>query len=260
MPTLIELPDLQGSILLCKKLGLQFVEINMNLPYCQVKALDRRAIEAGLKDGLHFTFHLDENMDACDFNPKVADAYLQTALSTIDIAKEIDAPILNMHLSKGVYFTLPTEKVYLFDRFREHYLESLHTFRDACEARIGNRDIRICIENTRWKESFLREGIELLLESPVFGLTYDIGHDYSTGGLDKQFIVDRADKLRHMHLHDSTERDCHLILGEGELDIEELLQLAKVHDCRCVIETKSVTGLAQSMAWLKSHNWLTESR
>lgn len=34
MPTLIELPDIDASANLCHELGLQFVELNMNLPYC----------------------------------------------------------------------------------------------------------------------------------------------------------------------------------------------------------------------------------
>lgn len=32
MPTLIELPEIEDCAALCSKLGLQFVELNMNLP------------------------------------------------------------------------------------------------------------------------------------------------------------------------------------------------------------------------------------
>jgi len=52
-----------------------------------------------------------------------------------------------MHLSKGVYFTLPEKKVFLFDEYMDVYLAKLAVFRDRCEQAIGGADIKICIEN-----------------------------------------------------------------------------------------------------------------
>jgi len=39
----------------------------------------------------------------------VAQAYRHTALQAIEAARFLEIPILNMHLSEGVYFTLPEE-------------------------------------------------------------------------------------------------------------------------------------------------------
>ena len=68
---------------------------------------------------VYFTVHLDEKLDLCDFNPLVAQAYLDTLLETISFARRLHVPVLNMHLSEGVYFTLPGKKAYLYEMYRE---------------------------------------------------------------------------------------------------------------------------------------------
>ena len=40
MPTLIELPEIDDCAGLCRELGLQFIELNMNLPQYQVNTID----------------------------------------------------------------------------------------------------------------------------------------------------------------------------------------------------------------------------
>ena len=40
MPTLIENSTLEDNIVLCKELGLSFVELNMNFPECQVDKME----------------------------------------------------------------------------------------------------------------------------------------------------------------------------------------------------------------------------
>ena len=42
---------------------------------------------------------------------------MKTVLSAIDIAKLLKIPVLNMHMSNGVYFTLPNETVFLFNQY-----------------------------------------------------------------------------------------------------------------------------------------------
>ena len=41
MPTLVELLSLEECCILCKRLGLSFVELNMNLPMFQLDTIDR---------------------------------------------------------------------------------------------------------------------------------------------------------------------------------------------------------------------------
>ena len=255
MPTLIECPEIADSINLCASLGLGFVELNMNLPVCQLDTMNVEAIKTQLADnGLFCTIHLDENLNVCDFNAAVADAYQKTVLDTIAVAKKLAAPVLTMHMASGVYFTLPDRKIYLFEQYRDLYLEKLSRFRALCDAAIGDSDITICIENGGAYKGFQQAGIDVLLQSAHFGLTYDIGHAYSGGLADEPFVLARQNKLCHMHIHDAHDGKDHLPLGTGDIDLLRYLTLAEKNDCRCVIETKTVAGLTQSVAWLKHIN------
>jgi len=259
MPTLIETKNLETCSALCHELKLDFIELNMNMPEYQVEKLDIKLLQKIADDnGIYYTIHFDENLNPCDFNHKVAQAYTETVLQTIEIAKLLSVPVLNMHLSEGVYFTLPDKKVFLFSEYEDDYLEKLATFKDKCTTAIDCAEIKICVENSSGynRAQFLQKGLDLLLESSVFGLTFDIGHNASIGFADESVIMEREDKLCHMHIHDAKGKNNHLSMGEGELNMVKYLKLAKEHNCRAVLEIKTVTGLRQSVAWLKERRYL----
>lgn len=254
IPTLIENITVEDSAKLCHSLGLHFVELNMNLPMYQTECINLPHLEnVADRYGIYYTIHLDENLKVCDFNKKVVKAYTETVLETIKIAKRLSVPILNMHFHEGVYFTLPDRKAYLLKQYSDEYTEMLIRFRDACEEEIGDSDIKICVENTRsFMLDFVGEGIGLLLQSPVFGLTFDTGHNAGSGFSQYPLIERNIGRLCHIHLHDySSEKGDHLPLGEGELDIDRYLSLAREHSCRVLLETKTVNGVKKSAEWVK---------
>ncbi|MBE5960257.1 MAG: sugar phosphate isomerase/epimerase [Lachnospiraceae bacterium] len=257
MPTLLEMESLDDTMRLCKELGMEFVELNMNLPYYQVERLEETDYlrELAKRYQLFYTIHLDENLNVSDFNQGVADAYRETVCRTIEAAKEIKAPILNLHMNHGVHFTLSNGKVWLFERYRNEYMESFQVFRTMCEEAIGDADIRICIENTDGFKTYEKEAIEYLLESKVFGLTWDIGHSNASNDVDEEFIMEHHEKLDHFHIHDSLEREDHMTLGTGEINLPQRLELAKCHDCMCVVETKTIRALRESATWLKRNRY-----
>lgn len=256
MPTLIETAGIEECTALCRELGLQFVEMNMNLPQYQPETIDVDDFRRVAREyGISYTIHLDENLNACDFNPAVAKAYRDTALAAIALARQLDIPVLNMHMAMGVYFTLPERKVFLFQQYREEYLKNLIKFRDACEAAIGDSGIKICVENWFGYPDWQVEALDVLLESPVFGLTFDVGHNHCKGAVDEPVILQRAARLHHIHLHDAKDgvKD-HLALGTGQLDLMQYLALAEAHQCSVVVETKTIAGLRESVKWLRN-NW-----
>lgn len=253
MPALVEISGLEETAKLCRELGLSFVELNMNFPQYQFSAMDTGKLrQIARQYGIFYTLHLDDNMNVADFNPAVAKAYQDTVADAVTLAKELDIPVINMHLSPGGVVTLPERKVYLFEAYREHYLRAMGRFRDRCREAVGTSPVRICVENTAGYPGWQVEALDLLLESEVFGLTLDVGHDFCTGGADLEVIRRRSGRLCHMHLHDAArpKRD-HLALGTGELDIRERLALARQCGCTVVLETKTVSALGASVDWLK---------
>ena len=253
MPTLVELPSLERAAALCRRLGLRFIEINMSFPAYQPEKLDL-ALLRRLKEeyGIYYTVHIDESLDPCSVNPGIARVYTETMLRTIEIAKQLEIPVLNMHLLRGVYVTLPDRRTYVYSENMPFYLEKLRAFRDAVTEAVGDSGVRVCIENTDGFDlPFLTAAVDLLLESPAFALTLDIGHDHAIRGIDLPVILARRDRLMHMHMHDAVGENVHLALGDGEMDKDWYLELAADCGCRVVLETKTVEALEKSVPWLE---------
>ena len=257
-PTLIELPDIESTSALCEELGLKFMEINMSFPQYQIDAIDvARIARAGDKYGIFYTVHMDEELNPCCTNATVAQAYLDAAVKTVELAKTLKVPTLNLHLLRGVYVTLPQRRTYIYAENEELYLNCLRKFRDEITKTVGDSGVKIAIENTDgFDVPFLLHGLDLLLESSAFALTFDIGHDHAIAGIDRPVIMDRSDRLIHMHMHDGLGQQVHLALGDGEMKLEEYLALASAHNCRVVLETKTVEALKKSAVWLKERGYL----
>ena len=116
--------------------------------------------------------------------------------------------------------------------------------------------IKICLENTDgFDKTFMQKGLALLLDSNVFALTFDIGHNAGIGGSDEAFLMKHINRLCHMHIHDAKGKMSHLSLGAGKLDLQKYFHLAKTQNCRVVLETKNIAGLKKSVEWVRA-NWL----
>lgn len=256
MPVLLECDGLTESCELCRSLGLDFVELNMGLPQYQPGSLNPDELrKAAQTYGIFFTIHLDGFLNPFDFNPYIAEAAKKTVTETLKTANACGIPLLNMHLSKGDYFTLPDRKVNLYDRYREEYLALVTRFREECERTADGSDVKILIENCSGFTSFQKAALDLLLESSLFGLTFDAGHSYSAGHIDDPLIFMHRNRLHHIHFHDADpEHGNHLALGTGDVDKLKILELARDNDCTVVLETKTAAGLAESVQWLKQMN------
>ncbi len=270
MPTLIENRTLEDNVSLCGSFGLQFIELNMNFPEYQLECLEQTdtMLRIAERAGIYYTIHLDENLNIADFNHLVLEAYLETVRRSIEVAKKLlclrdrygdsTQPLtLNMHMNHGIFITLPDRKVQMYDRDFETYMQSFATFRSLCEEWIGDTDMMIAVENTDGFRDYEKKAIEYLLESPKFGLTWDIGHSRATLEKDVPFILEHQEHLIHFHIHDGSEipPKNHLALGDGEIHLPDRLKLAQSRNARCVLETKTIEALKQSVRWLQENNW-----
>lgn len=259
MPSLIELNSLEENCRLCSSLNLDFLEINMNFPEYQAESFDAELYSA-LKNkyGIYFTVHLSESMDVADINPKVRNAWLETVSETIDFAKKIQCPVINMHMNHGICVTFPEKKQYIYEYKNREFMESMEAFRNFCQEKIGDSGIKICIENTDGFKDFEKNAVNMLLISPVFALTWDIGHSIKSDEADMDFLLSNISHLKHFHIHDGTRKEnggrCHQELGRGEINLNARISLAKECGARCVIETKTAASLKNSVKWLESNS------
>ena len=256
MPTLLELGSIEDCAEVASELDLDFIELNMNMPYYQTNTIDIELLrEIGNSYTLSYTMHIEETLNPCDFNKKVSKAYIETMVDAIKIAGILQIPTITMHLNEGVYFNLPFKKIYLYSVYEDIYLENMKFFRNEVELAVGDKPIKICIENCGNFQDipYIRHALDLLLESEVFGLTFDIGHNATAGNSDEGYILSHIDRLVHMHIHDEKEGNNHLALGEGKVDLKKYIAMAQKYNCRVVVEVKTLEGLKHSVEWIKNN-------
>ncbi len=254
MPTLVECCDIEECAIVANRCKLDFVEVNMSFPQYNPKNSDVSLYRAlAKKYNIFYTIHADEQLNPFDFNSDVSECYFNVMAECIDFAKAIGAPVINLHLLKGVYVTLPEKVILLTDVYKEEYFEKVRAFIKMCEEKIGDADLKIAIENVDsnpFTESQVA-ALEYFMKSPVFALTLDVGHDDCLGGRDRHVFEKYPEKLYHMHLHDSDGRHPHLALGDGRLNIAEKLAMLG-NNQTCLVEVKTIAGLEKSVKYLEN--------
>ena len=247
MPYLCETKEIEDAAVLCKRLGLDFVELNMSFPKCSVDVLSADALwRLRTRYGIYFILHMDENFDPCTFCAGVREAYLQMFQSALSLARDLEVPIINMHLPRGIYVTLPEKRVYLYEQEEQHFHTCLRTLR----ALVEDAKIPVAVENTSGFAPYERRALDMLLESPYFGLTLDIGHSAATEECDLPFYEKHREKLLHMHAHDAWGKRDHLAFGDGQIDLHERLNRARAAKARSVLENKTIAALEKSVPQL----------
>ena len=258
MPTLVECNDIYDTMELCSECGLDFIEINLSFPQYLPANLDTKRIkEEASRRGISFTIHADEMLNPFDFNERVSGAYFDVFRDTIRFAKEISATVINLHLLKGVYVTLPERVILLSDVYFDEYEKRVREFVKMCEDEIGDSNLKICIENVD-SNPFTESQIKVLpifLGSPCFGLTLDTGHEWALKFADRAVYEKYPERVYHMHLHDCIGKSPHLPLGTGEVDVFGKLQGSAECDT-CLVEVKTIAGLKESVEFLKKNGYM----
>lgn len=255
IPTLMEFPDVEKLAEFCAEQGFGFVEMNMTFPWLQADSVDAKKLrELKKRYGIDLTIHLHDQVNPFEFSPEMRRGSLENVRFAMELACELDIPRMTMHLLPGTYSSINGEKTYLYSRCRERYLELVTEFRDMVDARLRGSRTVLCIENTSGYHAFHRDAIKCMLESGAFGLTFDTGHNYKSGGKDEEFILGHAERLKHFHIHDCTISSNHLALGAGGLDVMRYLRMAEEMGCMVVTEVKESGALIRSRAFLEQHD------
>ena len=112
MPTLVEYARLEDNLELCRRLGLEFVEINMNLPVCNPEVTGyAELLRLKREYGVELTVHLPEELDLGSIHGAMRQGHVQRCKEAVDWASGAEIGILNLHLNPGVFFSLPVRDI-----------------------------------------------------------------------------------------------------------------------------------------------------
>ena len=142
MPSLVEFNTIEENILFAKKNSLSFIELNMDLPYCQ-KNLNLS------KYNFDFTMHLSEELNVAELNNNLCKAYLKESIRQIRLGIKNGIKRYTIHLDSGVYFTLPNRKFYLNEKYIDIYQKNLENSCKILNDLAKNNNIMINFENTK---------------------------------------------------------------------------------------------------------------
>ncbi len=252
MPALIDKVDLAGNVTLCQELGLDFIELNMNMPYCFPDGLEPGTLRDVTRDtGIRFTMHLPDDLDLGSLHGPLRQASLSLALKTVDWAAEAGIALVNTHLQNGVCFTLPDQRVRIYERYFDRHLAGLVESFEPLVKRASLQGVTVCVENvSNFHLPFMIEIVNQLMTLKGIGLTWDVGHDALTGYKERGLILCHREHLAHMHLHDYDGID-HKELFTGEMDIMALFRFARYHQMSVVVEVKTEEALRRSIGSLR---------
>ena len=250
MPILIGLEDLAANVALARDLGLRLVELTMNLPQYSPHRLPSDVVrQTAEASDLVFTLHLPEETDLAALQPAVRRGHLDCAVEAVRWASAAGIRLVNLHVPAGVYFTLPTERIWVYDRHLPTFIENLEASFNTLMAVADECGITVCLENAgHFHLPFMQQAIERLLNRfPALRLTWDIGHDAATGSRERPLFEGHRQRIGHMHLHDSDGRTSHQVLFDGQVDVEVIIDLARSLGVAAIIEVKTPESLAESV-------------
>lgn len=244
MPTLVTFNNIEENVKFAKKYNLDFIELNMDLPYCL-------NIENGSlkKYDIEFTMHISEKINISELNNNLRISYLDEAIRQINLGIKNNIKKFNLHIDSGVYFTLPDKKFFLNEKFEDIYINNLNESCKVLNDFAKKNNININFENTKIHK-FTHKAIEIINRYDYLGYTLDIGHNEKNG--DKaypKFLS--SNKIRHIHLHDYDGKTDHLTIGQGIIDLEKYRGV--LNNNYIVIEIKVEDELTNSINYLRAY-------
>ena len=212
-----------------------------------VQYLDDGFFEAAGQSGMSFSLHTsiaDTNIAA--LNPRMREAAVMELMTELECAASMDIDTVTIH--PGVIcLSVPGTR----DR-------SIAAARESC--RILDRAARefgiahVCIENMPRIPVMLGvEAAELqsIVDGTDLGITFDIGHAHTAGQVDAM-IDTFGDRIANVHIHDNEgDRDSHMTIGDGTVDIPGVIKRLSGYTGRYVIESKTLESALESQRRLR---------
>ena len=249
MPSLVEYNTLNELVDLCLKLKLNFIELNMNLPYNFIENINPQELKKTINEtNIEFTMHMPDDADLGIFYESVRRGYVELFSNTIDWAEEAGVKLLNMHIIEGAKMTLPDKKLYIYEEYSQEFQNNFEKSIIALSKKAEKKSVILAIENSsNFGKTYIKKALDKSLLNPNIKLTWDTGHDALSKFTDKQYLMLNENNIAHMHLHDAVGTKDHQVLFEGELNINELLKFAEQKNIGVLVEVKTAEALEKSI-------------
>ena len=250
MPILVEFHSLAENIELCHELNLDFIELNLDIPYCFPENMDSKLLKEN-----NFTLHLSEKVDVGELNNSLREFYLNEIEKIISFGTKYNIFKYNLHLDPGIHFSLPDKKVFIYQEYLNDYLKA---YKSSCDilSNIAKRyNAIILFENVKI-ETYTLKAIEIISSYDNLFFTLDLGHNIRYGNIAKEKFLKYDNKIKHIHLHDFNGLKDHQELFIGILNIKEELDFCKSKNLDVLIEVKRKEELVNSVNKLKTHGYL----
>lgn len=249
MPALVQYKDLNQLVDLCLKLNLNFIELNMNLPYNFIENLNPAELKSITKEtNIEFTMHMPDEADLGSFYESVRQGYVELFSETINWSKEAGVKLLNLHIIEGAKMTLPNKKIYVYDEYSEEFKNNFVKSIKVLSKEALENNLLLAIENSNnFGKKYIQKTLSEALSYPNIKLTWDTGHDAVGNFTDSKYLMVNENHIAHMHLHDVKEGKDHQALFAGELNIGKLMDYGKSSNLRILIEVKTEESLIKSI-------------
>jgi sugar phosphate isomerase/epimerase len=251
MPTLMECNSIEENIKIAKELGLDFLELNINMLYCTpTEQMRQDLIRFKEVYQIDFTLHYYDTLDISSTSRHYRN-YLYTEFSEIGKYLENVVDKIVLHLEPGAYMTINSVKEYVYasdETYVARTLNTVQTIRDV----LHTFGIKIVLENVPI-HPFMEELYKTLNEHG-FMFCYDIGHNVIYHNyLYESFRQKYNLYVNHMHMHNVYNKKDHQELSKGEIYIPDVIAYAKHNDIDIVIEVKDLENLKKSVKLLQKY-------
>lgn len=250
MPTLVECNSIYENTKLCKNLGLDFVELNLDLPYCFPENCDIKKLKKEFD--IDYTIHLSEKIDIGDLNSNLRKFYISEIERIVNFGvTKANIKKYNLHIDPGIHFSLPDKKIFIYEQYLEEYKNAVNNSCMKLSEIAKKYDVIILFENVKI-ESYTKYAVDIIAKYDNLFFTLDLGHNIRYGNIAKNLFFQYPEKIKHIHMHDYDGSKDHQQLGSGILNIENELSYAVQNNIDILIEVKREQELKDSVNTIKN--------
>ncbi|WP_455392061.1 sugar phosphate isomerase/epimerase family protein [[Eubacterium] cellulosolvens] len=195
---------------------------------------------------LAFSIHAPFNdLNLASLNPKLRKLAMEYVKDSIATAAALGITLVSFHPGH-----LSPSGVYKTDKVLEANSKSLREIAKFSE----EYSITLALENMpmkNWTLGNTAQEISEMIGNLPLGMCFDIGHAFIQNEVED--FLGHIDRIYNVHIHDNNgRRDEHLVLGEGAIDIPNILtKLNSKYNGNIIIESNNLPEGIESKRYLE---------